>query len=84
MRNLTLHGQGGPWTHLTFRVTTVNLVVPNRLLTPPDHEPDCVKAETLRSLALEPALRVVLPANLDNKTSAELTTKLQTLCDVVN
>lgn len=84
VRNLTLHGRGGPRTHLTFHVTTVNLVVPNRLLTPPEHEPDRVKAETLRSLALEPALRVVLPANLDNKTSTDLTTKLQTLCDAVN
>ncbi|KAI3390294.1 hypothetical protein diail_10436, partial [Diaporthe ilicicola] len=84
IRRLTLHCDGGHPTHLRFHDTTINFLVPNRRLVPPDNDADLATIKTLRSLALQPTLQAVLPADLDDETLAVLLPQLRTVCDAVN
>ncbi|KAL2274177.1 hypothetical protein FJTKL_03638 [Diaporthe vaccinii] len=84
IRRLTLYCDGGHPTHLRFDATTINFIAPKRLLVPPDNNADLVTIKTLRSLALQPALHAVLPADLDGETLGVLLPQLRTVCDAVN
>lgn len=49
---LTLYCDGGHPIHLRFDATTINFIVSNRLLVPPDNDADLATIKTLCSLAL--------------------------------